>query len=150
WAGYEDALLAAGLDPKAQFVRAGVPSKAGGYEAARDLLAKGERLPPALLVWGGTMAWGAIRAFREAGVKVPGDVRIATFGSRFFLRNYPGITTAVAEAKSLGGEAVAALGRRIENPDLPPRRIRLPMPLVLGESSTGTPMEEAGMGEPPA
>lgn len=83
-------------------------------------------------------------------MKVPGEVRIATFGSRFFLRNYPGITTAVAEAKLLGGEAVATLGRRIENPDLPPQRIRLPMTLVLGESSTGLPMEEVEREDSPA
>ena len=49
-----------------------------GYQAAKLLLI-GERLPQALVCANDNMAIGAMRAFREAGVRIPDDVAVTGF-----------------------------------------------------------------------
>ena len=49
-----------------------------GYQAAKLLLI-GERLPQALVCANDNMAIGAMRAFREAGVRIPEDVAVTGF-----------------------------------------------------------------------
>ena len=49
-----------------------------GYQAAKLLLI-GERLPQALVCANDNMAIGAMRAFREAGLRIPDDVAVTGF-----------------------------------------------------------------------
>jgi LacI family transcriptional regulator len=76
-AGFERARQAAGL-PDAVMV-SGPYSAGGGYSAAKELLARSDERPTGVLVATLTMALGALAAFAEAGVHVPGDMSVVGF-----------------------------------------------------------------------
>lgn len=83
-------------------------SAAAGYRAAISLLGSG--LPDAIFAANDEMALGVLRAFREHGVAVPGDVAVVGFddvaGSAYF---DPPLTTVRQEFESLGALAVRSL-----------------------------------------
>ncbi|HLI60919.1 MAG TPA: LacI family DNA-binding transcriptional regulator [Solirubrobacteraceae bacterium] len=76
-AGFERAREQAGLPPAV--VVSGAYSAGGGHSAARELLARPGERPTAVLVSNLTMALGALAAFAECGVAVPGDMSVVGF-----------------------------------------------------------------------
>ncbi len=75
--GYRGALKAAGVSPPEQMECLGYFTVAGGEAAMRQLLA-GER-PTAVFAESDEMAYGAIRAIRRAGLRVPQDIAVIGF-----------------------------------------------------------------------
>lgn len=73
--GFREALADAGLAPLAE--EAGDYSEQSGAEAVRRLLEGGQ--PDAIFVASDLMARGALRALRDAGIRVPEDVAIVGF-----------------------------------------------------------------------
>jgi len=112
--GWKDTLLGAGLRPVAQVF--GDWSAKSGYAAAQALLEVGEPFT-GLLVGNDQMALGALRALREAGLAVPGEVSVVGFDnipeSEFF---DPPLTTVYQDFPSLGQGSLAQLLALIEAP----------------------------------
>jgi LacI family transcriptional regulator len=83
----------------------------GGYAAMSELLAGGVR-PDVVFAVNDVMAVGALAAAREAGVSVPGDVRVAGFDDIPTLRDIiPSLTTVRVPLERIGEFAVSlALG----------------------------------------
>lgn len=52
------------------------PSLSGSYESTKALLRQGVTFPSAMLAINDCIALGAIKAFKEAGVKVPEDISV--------------------------------------------------------------------------
>jgi len=76
--GYRDALREAGIEPDPDLEVLGYFTIDGGGEAASRLLAIPDR-PTALFAESDEMAYGAMRAARRAGLRVPEDVAIIGF-----------------------------------------------------------------------
>jgi DNA-binding LacI/PurR family transcriptional regulator len=76
--GYRAALEAAGLTPDPTMEVLGYFTVDGGRAAAETLLALPER-PTAIFAESDEMAYGAIRALRTAGLRVPHDVAVIGF-----------------------------------------------------------------------
>lgn len=76
--GYRDALADAGCNADRALEYAGDFTERSGYEAVRDVLRTDPR-PTALFASNDSMAIGALRAFREAGVRVPEEMAVAGF-----------------------------------------------------------------------
>jgi DNA-binding LacI/PurR family transcriptional regulator len=76
--GYRDALEAARLRPLKALVEEGDFREEGGYEATKRLLARRPNLD-GLFAASDLMAAGALRALRDAGRSVPGDVAVVGF-----------------------------------------------------------------------
>jgi DNA-binding LacI/PurR family transcriptional regulator len=76
--GYRDALREAGVEPDPDLEVLGYFTIDGGGEAASRLLAIPDR-PTALFAESDEMAYGAMRAARRAGLRVPEDVAIIGF-----------------------------------------------------------------------
>jgi len=80
-----------------------------GYQAAQMILAQKDR-PTALVMGNDELAIGAIRAIREAGLNVPGDISVAGFDNipigRF---NCPSLTTVATPMQELGRLSVQKL-----------------------------------------
>jgi DNA-binding LacI/PurR family transcriptional regulator len=76
--GYRDALREAGIEPDPDLEVLGYFTIDGGGEAAERLLALPDR-PTALFAESDEMAYGAMRAVRRAGLRIPQDVAVIGF-----------------------------------------------------------------------
>lgn len=87
----------------------------GGYAAMAELLASGAR-PDVVFAVNDVMAVGALAAAREAGVAVPGEVRVAGFDDIPTLRDIvPSLTTVRVPLEAIGEAAVAlAMGEEVD------------------------------------
>jgi len=130
--GYRQALAAAGV--AAGPIVFGDFTLAGGSEAVRRLLAAGEPFD-GLFVASDLMARGALATLREAGLAVPGDVRVVGFDdSPIAVSSSPHLTT-VRQPSHLQGETMAeVLLARLRGDD-PPRVTTLPVGLVARETA---------------
>lgn len=113
--GFRAALTAAGLDGGAAPVESDVAEVRGGYEAARQILARPDR-PTGLFCYNDRMAMGAYRAAAEAGLIIPADLSIVGFEDHELIAAnlYPGLTTAALPHYEMGAWAAAHLIDAIE------------------------------------
>lgn len=133
--GYEQELDRLGLPRRPEYVESGDFYAESGAEAARRLLALPEP-PTAIFAASDLMAAGAIQAARELGLHVPGDLALVGFDDIQLAELLdPPLTTIRQDKRGLGiaaGEAVVAL---VEAADEPPRRLVLPVELVVRGST---------------
>lgn len=116
------------------WVAEGLFTVEGGAAAARRLLEKGAT---AIVCGSDLMALGAVRAARDAGCTVPGDVSVVGFDdSRLIQFLDPPLTTVRQPVQSLGGAAVAALADAIDGTPIPAQEYLYQPELVL-RGSTG-------------
>jgi LacI family transcriptional regulator len=80
WRGYAAALQQQGLKVPARYVVEGESDDVSGYAAMKKLLAL-EPQPDAVFCFNDPVAMGAIRAIKEAGLRIPGDIAIVGAGN---------------------------------------------------------------------
>jgi LacI family transcriptional regulator len=134
WEGFAAALAEAGIAADDVTVLRGDFTRASGRRAGEELIA--DAPPAALIAANDQMALGAIDAFRSAGLRVPDDVRVTGFdGIEAAALARPALTTVRQPMIDLGRAAVQLLARRLERPDAAPVTVRLPLQILLRESS---------------
>ena len=108
-----------------------------GYAAAVALLERG--LPfEAVFAASDLIAIGAMQAFRERGLRIPGDVAVVGFDDIPAARiASPTLTTVVQDTIRAGELLVDALVRLIARE--PVESVRMPASLVVRESTGGAP-----------
>lgn len=115
------------------------PTIQQGYQLTRDLLARRNRFT-ALFAYNDVVAIGAIRALREAGLRVPEDVSVVGFddirGATYVV---PSITTVRQPLHKMGVIAAITLVERIEGKEFP-EEIRIDPEFVERESSGPAPV----------
>jgi DNA-binding LacI/PurR family transcriptional regulator len=147
-AGYEQALLAAGLEvslslcgPTAGFYRR------HGAETMRALLDL-EPQPDAVFCFSDLLALGALRTLQECGVSVPADMDVIGFDDiEDGEYSFPSLTTVSPDKDELAQVAVDLLMARIGGHDGPPQDKTISHRLVFRESS---PVHAVGRWTPPA
>lgn len=142
--GYLAALRERGMPARPEMIVEGDFSEAGGYAAAQALL---RHRPDAIFAASDAMALGAMRAVREHGLRIPDDIALVGFDDMpFAARTDPPLTTVRQPIQRMGAAAAEALIDLIEHPESEPRRIILPIELVVRTScgSTRTRKEDAG------
>ena len=109
--GFREGLAEGGVELAEMDVFEGPLTRDGGHAAARALLAAGHKATCVFAVTD-LMAAGALRAFREAGRSVPGDVSLAGFdGIAVAADLSPALTTVALPWEELGTRAMElALG----------------------------------------
>jgi len=126
------------------------PSHEPGYFAAQRLLASG--IPfTALFTFNDVSAIGAIRALREAGLRVPQDVSVVGFDDvQSAAFQNPGLTTVRQPLRTMGMLAAEALVRQIAaHPDHPPSKQLVVDPeLVVRESTCPPPAKKHSKRKP--
>lgn len=140
-AGYLQAYAEAGLEvDRSLWLEAGAGYRAG-YEAARALLQR-RAGQTAAFCNNDEIAIGAMRAFREAGLRIPEDVAVVGFDN-LEVAEFAAVplTTVSQPIVEQARTAVERLFRRIEHPgeQLEPHTVHLPPTLVVRESS-GSPV----------
>jgi DNA-binding LacI/PurR family transcriptional regulator len=106
-----------------------------GYPYALELLARKHRFT-ALFAYNDVSAIGAIRAFQEAGLRVPSDISVIGFddipGAAF---HYPSLTTVRQPLRRMGEIAAQTLVERIEGRKDYPAEIAVAPELIIREST---------------
>ncbi|MDD2479072.1 MAG: GntR family transcriptional regulator [Victivallaceae bacterium] len=78
--GYLDALRAAGIESRPEFIKRKEPTRQWGFYAVRELFALPE--PPTAITCGNdTIAAGVLRALPQRGIKVPQQCAVTGFGN---------------------------------------------------------------------
>jgi len=132
--GYELALRRIGLPLDEELVVDGGSDAEPAREAVHRLLALPDR-PTGLVVGNNHMTIGALRALREAGLTVPGDVALVAFDDFEWADLFsPRLTTMAQPGGEMGAEAVRLLLSRLRDPGQPPRSVRLATQLVHRDS----------------
>jgi DNA-binding LacI/PurR family transcriptional regulator len=136
--GYRKALMMHGLNANEALI--GLvkgQSFTDGYGASQALLASGEPFD-ALFCGNDLMAFGAIKAMEEAGVRVPDDVAVVGYDDIFSARLFkPSLTTVRQPIADIGKELVSLLIQSMD-PDAEnrsARKIVIPTELIVRESS---------------
>jgi DNA-binding LacI/PurR family transcriptional regulator len=112
-AGYHDALAAAELPADADLVVEGGFDATSGFAAMQTLLARGVSFTAAFIA-SDVVAFGALRALREARLRVPEDVSVVGFDDIPLARHFdPPLTTIHLPARALGEAAGRALLERL-------------------------------------
>ncbi|MGD7790230.1 LacI family DNA-binding transcriptional regulator [Propionibacteriaceae bacterium Y1700] len=108
-----------------------------GYRAMQRLLALPEP-PDAVFCFADTLAFGALRACADAGVRVPQDVAVGGFDDISEARfSNPRLTTISHDFAFLTAEVLRLVLARQEGSDEPPARVHVPWQLVVRESTVG-------------
>jgi LacI family repressor for deo operon, udp, cdd, tsx, nupC, and nupG len=135
YAGYSDALAAAGLRLDPRLVLSGDFTIAAGEAAAIDYLAR-PQLPDAIFACNDTMAMGLIRGFTAAGIAVPEKISIAGFDDIEFAAAYiPALTTVHQSRGDIGARAAAMLIDLMQGNKLTSRDVRLSAEVVMRDST---------------
>jgi len=153
-AGYEAALREAGvelqkdlmlssdeLDGAAAVLNDGF-NKEAGYLAMQRLLQRQCARPTAVFMASDIQAMGAIKAIREAGLRMPDDIAMVGFDD-IELSEYLGLSTVRQPMFKMGEQAVERLLALLNNPDAESQHFRIETELVIRESSGCGQMQKA-------
>ena len=134
--GYQRALREHHLPISRSQVRFSNAKQDGGYESARDLLAK-ESCITALFVANNLMTLGALDAIRERGLKIPDDISIVGFDDMpWAMLLQPPLTAIAQPTYDLGKQAAELLIERLQKTDKPVDHLRLNTQLVIRGSTS--------------
>ena len=141
--GYRAELRALGLAAVPEYEIEGDFYTESGEAAMRELLALPEP-PTAVFAAADLMAVGAIRAAEAGGARVPGDVAVVGFDDiRLAELVAPALTTIRQDMVGIGLAAARGLVEQIENPDITPPVLTLPVELVV-RASCGSTVRRSG------
>ncbi|GAB4536048.1 MAG: LacI family DNA-binding transcriptional regulator [Anaerolineae bacterium] len=130
--GYLDALNDRGRSIDEALIVEGDFTESGGYAAMQRLL---PHRPDAVFIASDTMAFGGLRALREAGLSVPDDVAVVGFDDLpMSALSDPPLTTVRQPIRRLGAQAIETLIDILTNGTQPPQRITLSIELVIRSS----------------
>jgi LacI family transcriptional regulator len=130
--GYRQTLERLGISYEEPLEAIGDFTETGGYVAMRKLIRQGV---DSVFIASDHMALGALRALREAGIKVPDDVALIGFDDMpFATMAQPQLTTIRQPVQRLGYLAAEGLIGLLEGEITPPYQVSLPTQLVIRES----------------
>lgn len=133
--GYENTLKQAGIAWDDSIVAYGDWTSDGGYAAMRKILKRGSDFT-AVFAANDMMAFGAIRAIREAGLSVPDDISVAGFDdieNDMYISEK--LTTIRVNIKSIGSITCQMLFNNIATNQMPDIKIVCPVDLIVRESA---------------
>jgi LacI family transcriptional regulator len=133
--GYKDALAAAGIAFDETLVRYGDPDPGTGLAAIASLLEIPE-LPTAIFVSSDVLAFAALGAIRQRGLRVPDDIAIVGFDDHP-LAQYasPPLTTVRLPFEEMGRQAGKMLLNLLQQKDEPALEVDLRTELIIRSSS---------------
>jgi DNA-binding LacI/PurR family transcriptional regulator len=115
--GFLRALKAKRLPCRESWLRSGAAnSEAEGYRVMKDWLLEKD-LPEAIVCGNDDLAFGAVKALKKAGKRVPQDIAVIGFDDNDRAKSFsPPLTTVRQPLVRMGKDAVDILTRQIERP----------------------------------
>jgi LacI family transcriptional regulator len=144
---FQEAMREHGLDENYVFITQTRHWQAG-YELGKQLLAGRKELAfTAVVAEYDDIAVGAMRRFREAGLKAPQDYSIVGFDDTKYCRYLPvSLTTVETHVEELCGVAFSILLRKIKEPHYKVIQNISIVPNLICRESTGAPVSGRGQG----
>jgi len=132
--GYRQTLAEAGLSFDPSLVRVGKWSQTAGYRLTHELMALAEP-PTAILCMSDILAFGAIDALHELGLRIPEDVSLVGFDNRILAaQQRPPLTTVALPLYEMGKLAGQLLISSIQGKEPKAEVHRMPCYLVERDS----------------
>jgi len=108
-----------------------------GYQKIRQLLEGGGERPDAIYCFGGFLALGAVRALREAGLRVPEDVSVVGGGGRDLAETHvPDLTRFAVSYEAIGKSIIQMMIERLDHPERSVPAVYIPLKATGGGSTT--------------
>jgi DNA-binding LacI/PurR family transcriptional regulator len=130
--GYQQALEAAGIPLREDYVKQGRHSREEARRCAVDLFALVDR-PTAIFAASDTQAIGVMEAARDAGLRVPEDVSVIGYDD-LEVASYLGLTTMRQSLYESGKRGAELLLQAIEGQLSEPVSVDMPVELVVRQS----------------
>ncbi|WP_203076868.1 LacI family DNA-binding transcriptional regulator [Falsiroseomonas ponticola] len=119
--GFASAMARHGLAPDARFIPATTPPTEAALAVLRE-----DAAPGALLAANSLLLLGALRATRQAGLRVPRDLALCGFDNEPWTELVePGLTVVEQPLEEIGRAAMRLLFDRLRDPDQPVRKLML-------------------------
>ena len=131
--GFRQALQQVGLELRPEDNREAPFTVDDNYRVALEMLAEAER-PSAVFAASDLQAVGVIKAARQLGLHIPGDLAVVGFDD-LDLAGYLGMTTISQQLDESGRTAVELLQDELSNPGRSIRQIKLPLRLIERETA---------------
>jgi DNA-binding LacI/PurR family transcriptional regulator len=134
--GYREALEARGIPFDGRLIGGSIEwHRANGARSMRDIIERGVDFD-AVFALNDTLAFGAMRALQEAGLRVPDDVAVMGFDDIDEAQySIPSLTTVDPGREWIARTAVSTLRERIEGLDAAPRLLLADFAIVQRESA---------------
>jgi len=133
--GFRQAMDIHSLPINPSWVVAADFTEEAGYAATKQLLENKVSLPTAFVAANDSIAFGAIRAFREQGIQVPGDISIIGFDDHVLSEKHsPPLTTVKVDFKRLFKDLLSILIAKIEKPSDDIRQASVDCSLIIRET----------------
>lgn len=118
--GFRKAVRSHGMSISQSIVHDLTPSLSGSYSDMKGIIASGEPLARCYFADNDLIAIGAMRAIKEAGLRIPEDIAIVGFDNLPMSQMVdPMLTTIHVPQEYMGEAAVRRLSERLEHPDVP-------------------------------
>ena len=131
---YRLALESAGLAIDERIIRKGDWHVPSGYKAAQEILSVNP-LPTAIVAANDQMAFGAIRALQDKGLRVPDDIAVVGYDDDEFAKvSNPTITTVRLPLFEMGQIAASHLLEQLNGQAVPAEEIQVKSSLVVRQS----------------
>jgi LacI family transcriptional regulator len=129
--GFKKAVHESGLSRSQSIIHELSPSIDGAYHDMCEILAQNKQLARCYFADNDLIAVGAMRAFKEAGYRLPADIAIIGFDNLPISQIVePSLSTINVPKSSLGSEAVKRLIMRINDPSLAYTKTQISASLV--------------------
>ena len=126
------------LEPK--IIKATALSVAAGEIAMNKFLDASPKSVTAVLAGNDLLALGVFHALRKHGLRAPQDISVIGFNNMAFSEDFsPSLTTINAPHFEMGAESARLIITQIEGKGSTPRKVMLPVTLVVRESSGPVP-----------
>jgi len=136
--GYKTALEKAGISINSNYIITDedYPARANGYSAARKLFANNNEIT-ACFACNDAMAIGMLQYLKENNIRIPEDVSIIGFDDvEVDLLLNPSLTTIRVPKIEIGAEAVRLMVGLLKNKESSPKKIFVPIELIVRNSTT--------------
>ena len=131
--GFLDAMTSASLEWNPEFEIRG-DYNIQTSEIAMESFLRRKKLPTAIFCHSDEMAFGAMKAIRKKGLRIPEDISIIGFDDHE-IAQYVGLTTVSQPPQFLGQMAAAATISTIANPESQTKHLSVATSLVLRETT---------------
>lgn len=113
--GYKKAFMINGIEIDESLIKTGDFKEKSGYENMKSLLKAGNKIT-AVYVASSKMAYGAVKAIRDEGLKIPEDIAVVGFDVHDVSGLIsPGITTILQPEESIGKVAAELMIKRLQD-----------------------------------